>query len=1005
MQAAAALRIIESWEPFSRLPETDQIPLANGLQALQLRPGQKLYDYGALPPGVALISRGQLRLLSLDDQEEPFTLQRLSAGEMVGHVGLLRGVVGQAVAAADACQIWLLPQGLFLETLSRHPAVMTWFAALSMEELYAVAAASPLPTAPGRAALRAWASHQLEQGAGAPDVMLLAPGEHRFGADWGPWVLSSSNVMGFQVGEELLGPLNLQVKGLLGARLLAKADAIPPQDLPAAWVVSPQMGAQPAPLVEAELLDPLWQESSTAIVTIRQHQEALQDWYGRLGDDGTYPQIMGEGPTETPLAVLRMLARFFDVPFRRDIVKRILEDQLQRDTSGEGIGQLQIAAIVDVLGLRASMSSVSYLEFNRLPLPAVFVKAGDFLLLWKLDSSGQVLASNPRASQQWLTVQSLFGDDLNQSIEVLCIERSARTPRKRFGLSWFLPALKQHQSALVQVLVASFFVQLFGLLNPLLIQQIIDAVISQGNVSSLNVLGTLLVGLGLSQAVLGSLRTYLFSDATNRIDISLGSTIIDHMLRLPLGFFADRPVGEVSSRIYELEKIRRFLTGTALTAVLDALFAFIYITVMLLYSVSLTFWALCVVPLFLSVTLLSAPIVRRQLRQQAEVNARLQSHLVETLGGIETVKGQGMEIHSRWRWQQLYGGMIQSGFQNVITSTATSSATQFLEQLSGLLVLWVGAALVLKGEMTLGQLIAFRILAGYVTNPLLRLANLWQNFQETSLSLERLADIVDQPEELEIAGEKKPPLKPINGEVDYQSVSFRFAGQQTLQLSNVSFHVAAGSFVGVVGSSGSGKSTLLKLITRLYDPLEGVIRIDGSDISKVDLYSLRAQIGVVPQESVLFDGSVYANIAQTVPDSNFDEVMLAAQVACAHDFIDSMPEGYNSSVGERGAGLSGGQRQRLAIARMVLRRPRLLVLDEATSALDVDTERRLVSNLCETYRGMTIFLITHRLASLKRADQILVMDSGALVEQGDHQTLMSLDGRYATLYRQQKISA
>ena len=332
-----------------------------------------------------------------------------------------------------------------------------------------------------------------------------------------------------------------------------------------------------------------------------------------------------------------------------------------------------------------------------------------------------------------------------------------------------------------------------------------------------------------------------------------------------------------------------------------------------------------------------------------------------------------------------------------------NTASQFLEQLSGLVVLWVGASLVLRGELTLGQLIAFRILAGNVTSPLLRMANLWQNFQETSLSLERLADIVDHPQELEITGEQKPPIPPLIGQVEYSGVGFRFAESGVKQLENINFEIPAGSFVGVVGSSGSGKSTMLKLLTRLYEPEEGIIRIDGNDISKVDLYSLRAQIGVVPQDSLLFDGSVLSNIALTRPDAGFEEVVLASQVACAHEFIEAMPAGYNSSVGERGAGMSGGQRQRMAIARMILRRPRLLVLDEATSALDVDTERRLTANLMELYKESTVFFITHRLASLKAADLILVMDQGALVEQGTHEDLMALEGRYATLYHQQEV--
>ena len=298
------------------------------------------------------------------------------------------------------------------------------------------------------------------------------------------------------------------------------------------------------------------------------------------------------------MAVLRMLARHFDLPFRKDVLRRILEDQLSRDETGEGIGLIQLAAISDLMGLRASQLEVSDAEVGRLQLPAIAISDSGPLVIWASDQVGQVLVSDPQAGQGPVAVQSLGGRNEEGALPVLCIERSQQTPKKRFGLSWFLPAIKEHKGVLIQVLVASFFVQLFGLLNPLLIQQIIDAVISQGNVSSLNVLGTLLVAMGLSQAVLSSLRTYLFSDTTNRIDISLGSTIIDHLLRLPLGYFSDRPVGEVSSRINELQKIRSFLTGTALTVVLDAVFAFLYIAVMLLYSVQLTFWALAVVPLF-----------------------------------------------------------------------------------------------------------------------------------------------------------------------------------------------------------------------------------------------------------------------------------------------------------------------------------------------------------------------------------------------------------------------
>ncbi|MBM5800284.1 MAG: ATP-binding cassette domain-containing protein [Cyanobacteria bacterium K_DeepCast_35m_m2_023] len=1000
MPLAASLKALAAWAPFDQLPRSQQAPLAEQMVPLQLRPGQKLIDFGAPSPGALLLVRGQLRLLARDERGEPFTLQRLGPGSTAGVVPLLRGSNPLALAAAELSQVWLLPAEALLPLVQQRGELQAAFAKPTLEELYGVLEPCGAVRLPSRTALLNWVSNQLAEHAERQQVVLLPPGEHRLDPTSPPLLLSSANVEGGQPGQQFGAADVVRVQGRLPARLLVRPEPWPPQALPAALVVG--TGVEASGDAASELIEPEWLDNPSALVP-QQQRDALEDWYGRQVSDGTFPHLSGSGELDEALACLRMLARQFDLPFRRDVLRRVLADQLQRQ-GDEGLGPLQLAALCDLMGLRASLLQLPLEQLPRLQPPALSWFEGHPQVIWQINAR-EALVSDPRTRQQQrLPLEAVGSVGPQGTVPVLCIERSATSPSKRFGLAWFVPALQQHKLILVQVLIASFFVQLFALLNPLLIQQIIDAVITQGNLSSLNVLGTLLVGMAVAQAVLGSLRTYLFSDTTNRIDVALGASIIDHLLRLPLGYFARRPVGEISSRINELEKIRRFLTGTALTVVLDALFSLIYIAVMLLYSVPLTIWALAVVPLFLGVTALSAPAIQRQLRDQAEANARVQSHLVETLGGMETVKGQGMELHSRWRWQQLYSTQILAGFRNTVTSTAAGSASRFLEQLSGLLVLWVGATLVLKGELTLGQLIAFRILAGYVTSPLLRLATLWQSFQETSLSLERLADIVDHPEEIEIAGEQLPPLPPVQGHIAYQGLSFRFAQQGPLQLANVNLEIAAGSFVGIVGSSGSGKSTLLKLLTRLYDPSEGVIRIDGHNIVKVDLYSLRAQIGVVPQDSLLFDGSVMANLALARPDAGFEEIVQAAQVACAHEFIQALPAGYSSSVGERGAALSGGQRQRIAIVRMVLKRPRLLILDEATSALDVDTERQLTANLMETYRGSTVLFITHRLGALRHADRILVMDQGALVEQGSHDELMALRGRYATLFAQQEAS-
>ena len=965
---------LKGWEALPGLPQEQ-------LQRLSLQPGQPLHDRSHLPPGVLLIQQGQMRLLGLDQRKESFTLQRFGSGDLVGAELLLRGVPGLSLTAASEVEGSLLPAEAFFQLLDQQPELLNSFTQLLPWELFAVTASRNAPRHPTAQELLQWAHDACELSENS--VHLLSSGRsHELPVSSGSWLISTDNIAGETPGTVLQSPCRVEVIGRLPARLLP---------LPSHWPPQRRVEASPSAALA----------TTSAPATPQLQREALEDWYGRLHNDGSFPQHNGQGAIGEPLACLRMLARHFDLPFRRDVLNRILNDQLQR--SGQGVLPPQaIAAVCDLLGLRTTRLQPPSAELlSRIPCPALIAVQGHPLVIWQARQQ-QLLVGDPTSGQRWISANALVEQAGDEPLAVLCLERSASTPKARFGLGWFVPAIQKHRGALLQVVITSFFVQLLGLFNPLLIQQIIDAVISQGNYSSLNVLGTLLVAMALAQALLGSLRTYLFSDTTNRIDISLGATIIHHLLRLPLGYFAKRPVGEVSSRIAELEKIRSFLTGTALTVLLDAVFSVVYIAVMVLYSVPLTFAALGVLPLFVGLTMGVAPIIRRQLRQQAEANARVQSHLVETLSGMETVKGQGMELPSEWRWEQLYGGQIEAGFRNTITSTAAGSANQFLGQVSGLVVIWFGAMLVLEGKMTLGQLIAFRILSGYVTSPLLRLASLWQNFQETALSLERLADIVDHREEIEIAGENLPPIPPLQGAIHYEGVNFRFGSSGPLQLLNVNFEIPAGSFVGIVGSSGSGKSTMLKLLTRLFDPLEGTIRIDGYDISKVDLYSLRSQVGVVPQDSLLFDGTVQANIALTRPDASFEEITGAAQVACAHDFIQALPGGYSNSVGERGSALSGGQRPRMAIARMVLKRPRLLVLDEATSALDVDTEQQVTRNLAEVYRGSTVLFITHRLGSLRHADRILVMHQGSLVEQGTHSELMDLGGRYATLYRQQE---
>ena len=511
-----------------------------------------------------------------------------------------------------------------------------------------------------------------------------------------------------------------------------------------------------------------------------------------------------------------------------------------------------------------------------------------------------------------------------------------------------------------------------------------------------------MIVLAVFQGCLTVLRTYIFVDTTDRMDLTLGSAVIDRLLTLPLSFFEKRPVGELSQRIGELNTIRGFLTGTALVSVLNLIFAALYLVVMILYSPLLTLVSLSTLPVYLLLVIGIAPLYRHLLRKRANAQARTQSHLIEVLGGIQTVKAQHFELTARWKWQDRYRDFVSEGFKSVVLGATSGQIGSFLNQLSGLIVLWVGMWLVLQGELTLGMLIAFRIISGNVTGPLLQLSTLYQGFQKVQVSMERLSDILDQNPELSREDDvDQIAMPPILGNIRFEDVRFRFGTKGPYQVNRVNLSIEAGSFVGVVGQSGSGKSTLMKLLPRLYQPEMGRIFIDDYDIAKVDLSSLRRQIGIVPQDSLLFEGTIAENIALNDPQASTESIIEAAKLACAHDFIMSLGQGYATKLAERGSNLSGGQRQRIAIARTIIANPQLLVMDEATSALDYNTERQLCLNLQQWAKGRTVLFITHRLSSIKSSDLILVMHDGVLVEQGVHEDLMTKGERYSALYKQQ----
>lgn len=986
---------ISKLEGFEHLPTEEITHLSQQLQAFRYRIGQKIIGKERLSEQITILYEGKVRLLGYHPQTQtPTTLKLLQPGAIIGEISLLREVACETAIASTEVICLSLSKTEYLRLLTSYPD----FSNTRLNRSHLIEVFDVLGSQVEKQANAILNFTELaEQALSRAKIYYLNPGitpviqldrENI-------WFLSGGNsVKNFPPGSRLELTDTLEIKGPNRARLIG----LSPKDLS---FLDRHQEEIPVNLHQANITDDL--EIPYASDQEIPQPEPSADKAPRKRQN--YPFFKGKGELNTISACFQMLSKHLQIPFRREVIRRILTEQIKRQGT---ISFPACAYIAELIGLKSQLIDLPIAAITRIPTPALIYYDDSYAVLYETGANTIVAGVPSQGIVRCKPAEFVAKLDVDESnlppqVKVLLLAATKETPQERFGIQWFIPFLSKHRRVLIEVFIASFFVQLAQLANPLVIQLIIDKVIVQNSISTLNVLGVLLLVVGIFEALLTTLRTYLFVDTTNRIDMGLGSQIIDHLLRLPLRYFERRPVGELATRINELENIRQFLTGTALTVVLDAVFSIIYIVVMLFYSWQLTLVGLGTIPIFIILTLIASPTISKQLRTKAERNAHTQSYLVEVMSGIQTVKAQNIELQSRFSWQKRYAQYVAAGFKTVITSTLANSTSSFLNKLSALLVLWLGSYLVLQGELTLGELIAFRIISGYVTSPILRLAQLWQSFQETALSLERLSDIVDTPQEGE-EDRDNIPLPAISGGVKFENVSFRFATSGPLQLSNVNLDIPSGKFIGIVGQSGSGKSTLMKLLLRLYEVESGRILIDNYDISKVELYSLRRQVGVVPQETLLFDGTVQENIALTNPDSTTDEIIAAARIAVAHDFIMSLPNGYNTRVGERGAGLSGGQRQRIAIARSILQRPQLLVLDEATSALDYPTERQVCLNLAQAFQGNTVFFITHRLNTVSHADMIVVMDNGRVIEQGSHQELMAAKGHYFYLYQQQEVN-
>jgi len=700
-------------------------------------------------------------------------------------------------------------------------------------------------------------------------------------------------------------------------------------------------------------------------------------------------EVIEAEAVDTGLLSLCLIARHFGTPADPDELAR------RHLASSKVASKEDVVRVARKLGLKSRIVATRWDRLAKTPFPAIVEnKDGTFLVAGRL-LDGKLLVQRPTEPRPRLVERGEFEEAWSGRLVLLSRRGSLANLSDVFDLRWFISAVHRYRRVIGEVLIASFFIQLLGLVSPLFFQVVVDKVLVHRSLSTLDVLMIGLAIVAIFEVVLGALRTYVFSQTTNKIDVELGARLFDHLLALPMAYFANRRVGDSVARVRELENIRNFITGSALTLTIDLLFTFVFFAVMFLYSATLTYIVLASLPFYILISVIVTPIFRRRLDEKFRRGADNQAFLVESVSAAETVKAMAVEPQMRQRWEEQLAGYVRASFRTQTLGNIGTQVVQFINKGTMVLTLYFGAKAVIAGDMTVGELVAFNMLAARVAQPVLRISQLWQDFQQTRLSVARLGDILNTPREA--AQRSAASLPRMQGAIRFEHATFRYRLDGPAVLSDISIDVPAGQMIGIVGPSGSGKSTLARLVQRLYTPESGRVLIDGIDLAMVDTTWLRRQIGGVLQQNVLFNSSARENIALADPGMPLERVSAAAALAGAHEFILELPHGYDTIIGERGASLSGGQCQRIAIARALLANPRILIFDEATSALDYESERIIQENMRRIAAGRTVIVIAHRLSAVRGADRIVTLDRGRLVEDGTHEDLVRRGGRYAQL--------
>lgn len=652
-------------------------------------------------------------------------------------------------------------------------------------------------------------------------------------------------------------------------------------------------------------------------------------------------------------------------------------------------------------GFKAKIKPLTIKNLASYPLPCIGQdKNGVYFNILKVDTSkNEVLIFKDKNEPYAIKFEELL-NSLNLDPKMIVLKHKLLNDRIKFGFGWFYARMLSYKKIVGEILIASFVIQLFGLVTPLFTQVVLDKVLVHHSLSTLNVIAVAFGAVIIFEMLLGLSRNYIFAHTTSKIDARLGAMLFDHLIKLPMIYFENRKVGNIVARVRELDSIREFIANKSVTVLLDMLFSVVFVAMMLLYSVKLTLVALGFVTVIATLYFFATPRLRARLEDKFQMGARSNSYLVESITGISTVKSLAIEGSMQRLWEDFLAKYVKSSFELSNLSNILSGIANALSKLMTLSILYLGVGLVIENKLSVGQLIAFQMFAGQFSAPIMRLVGLWNEFQQALLSVDRLGDILNTPKEQE--NDNAITLSEIKGGVKFDNVSFKYSPNSPIVLQNFSLEVKPNTSIGIVGRSGSGKSTLTRLLQRLYYANEGAIYIDGVDIRHMNPSWLRQNIGVVLQDSYLFSGSVKENIAYAYPSAPMDLILQASKIAGADEFISTLPEGYDTLVGERGSSLSGGQKQRIAIARAILTNPRILIFDEATSALDYESEKIISNNLSAIKKNRTVFIVAHRLSTVKECNEIIVLDKGRLMERGDHESLMKQRGYYYFLNSQQE---